>query len=62
MEAELFSTPSRRTSEHHGMADRKPKKFKIIPNIDDCCRRLFHDDDQHYQEKKLTPKVISLRF
>lgn len=42
MNMDLMATPpSRKPSEHHGMADRKPIRHISIPSIEGCNRRLF---------------------
>lgn len=42
MNCDLMATPpSRKPSEHHGMADRKPVRFHPVASIESCSRRLF---------------------
>lgn len=37
----LATPPSRKTTEHNGMADRKPIRYQPIGSIEGCTRRLF---------------------
>lgn len=47
MNSDLMATPpSRKPSEHHGMADRKPIRYHPIASIEGCNRRLFAEEVQ----------------
>lgn len=41
MDSYMLATPSRKTTEHNGMADRKAIKYRPLEDIDHCRRRLF---------------------
>lgn len=64
MDSQLLVTPSRKTSEHHGMADRKPVCCQPITNIDGLKRRLFNNENENlenYMPRERLP-IRTMRF
>lgn len=37
----MATPPSRKPTEHSGMADKKPLRYHQISNMEGCTRRLF---------------------
>ncbi len=62
MNSDLMATPpSRKPTEHHGMADRKPVRYHPVSGIEGCSRRLFAEE-VHISFAQDNRPIRNLRF
>ena len=64
MDPSLMATPPSKTSQHHGMADKKPIRFQPFEtNMVGCRRRLFpNENDINASQSSQSTAIRSLRF